>query len=229
MNECLTSLSDAPKAEHYQSVRVVNWIVALKANYIWKYCIKIWKPIDHEEDITYYLDTEKGVNIGGKKIPYLLYADNLVFISKSPSGLQNLIRGLENFCSQWHIVLNLTKTKVVVFNERYANGYNSSFYFIKKKTPVSNTYNYLGVIFSNANDRCFCDNYENKRGKALRAIYAARNIAHGVIGPDISPTILFKMFDTQIQPIIDNVGEIFYNRKPKSRLESQQTTYLNVH
>ena len=59
MNECLTSLSDAPKAKLYQSVRVVSWIVALKANYIYKYCIKIWKPIDHEEDITDYLDTEK--------------------------------------------------------------------------------------------------------------------------------------------------------------------------
>ena len=90
---------------------------------------------------------------------------------------------------------------------------------------MSNFYNYLGVIFSNANDR-FYDNYENKRGKALRAIYAARNLAHGVIGPDISPTILFKIFDTQIQPIIDYGSEIFYDRKPKPRLESLQTTYL---
>ena len=177
------------------------------------------------EDIPDYLDTGKGVHIGGMKIPYLLYADDLVFMSESPSGLQNLIRGLENFCTQWHMVVNLTKTKVVVFNERFANGDNSSFYFNKKKIPVSNFYNYLGVIFSNANDR-FYDNYENKRGKALRAIYAARNLAHGVIGPDISPTILFKIFDTQIQPIIDYGSEIFYDRKPKPRLESLQTTYL---
>ena len=123
------------------------------------------------------------------------------------------------------MVVNLTKTKVVVFNERFANGDNSSFYFNKKTVTLSNSYNYLAVIFSNANDR-FCDSYENKHGKALRAIYAARNLAHGVIGPDVSPTILFKIFDTQIQPIIDYGGETFYNRKPKPRLESLQTTYL---
>ena len=89
---------------------------------------------------------------------------------------------------------------------------------------MSNSYNCLGVIFSNANDRCY-DNYENKRDKALRSTYAARKLAHGVIGPDISPTVLFKIFDTQIQPIIDYGGKILYDRKPKPRLESLQTTY----
>ena len=37
---------------------------------------------------------------------------------------------------------------------------------IKNKVPTSNTYNYLGVILSNANDR-FGENYENKHGKAF--------------------------------------------------------------
>ena len=44
--------------------------------------------------------------------------------------------------------------------------------------PTTKTYNYLGVIFSNANGR-FRENYENKHGKVLRAIYAARSLAHG--------------------------------------------------
>ena len=38
--------------------------------------------------------------------------------------------------------------------------------------------------------------------------------------------IYCKIFDTQIQPIIDYGSEIFYDRKPKPRLESLQTTYL---
>ena len=54
-------------------------------------------------------------------MPYLLFADDLVLMSESPTGLQNLIHGLEIFCSQWHMVTNLTKTKVVVFNGKLAN------------------------------------------------------------------------------------------------------------
>ena len=96
---------------------------------------------------------------------------------------------------------------------------------IKNKVPTSNTYNYLGVILSNANYR-FGENYENKHGKVLRAIYAARNLAHNAIGPDVAPTVLFKIFDTQIQPIIDYSSEVCYDRKVKRRLEYLQTLYL---
>ena len=85
--------------------------------------------------------------------------------------------------------------------------------------PTSNTYNYLGVIFSNAKDR-FGEYYENKHGKALCAIYAARNLVHNAIGPDVAPTVLFKIFDTQIQPIIDYSSEVCYDHKVERRLES---------
>ena len=146
-------------------------------------------------------------------------------MSESPTDLQNLIHGLENFCMQWHMVVNLTKTKVLVFNERFVCGDNRYFTFNKNEVPTSNTYNYLGVIFSNANDR-FGENYESKHGKVLRAIYAARYLAHNAIGPDVAPTVLFKIFDTQIQPIIDYSSEVCYDRKVKRRLESIQTVYI---
>ena len=156
---------------------------------------------------------------------YLLYADDLVLMSESPTGLQTLIHGLENFCMQWHMVVNLTKTNVVVFNERFTFEDSRYFTFNGNEVPTCKTYNYLGVIFSNANGR-FREKYENKHGKALRAIYAARSLAHGTIGRDITPTVLFKIFDTQIQPIIDYSSEVCYDRKVNHRLESLQTIYL---
>ena len=177
------------------------------------------------EDLPAYLNIEKGVSIGGIRIAYQLYADDLVLMWESPTGLQNIIHGLENFCMQWHMVVNLTKTKVLVFNERFVCGDNRYFTFNKNKVPMSNTYNYLGVIFSNANDR-FGENYENKHGKVLRAIYAARNLAHNAIGPCVAPTVLFKIFDTQIQPIIDYSSEVCYDRKVERRLGYLETVYL---
>ena len=177
------------------------------------------------EDLSAYINIEKGVSIGGIHIAYLLYADDLVLMSESPTGLQNLIHGLENFCMLWYMVVHLTKTKILVFNERFVCGDNRYFTFNKNKVPTSNTYNYLGVIFPNANYR-FGENCENKHGKVLRAIYAARNLAHNAIGPDVAPTVLFKRFDTQIQPIIDYSSEVCYDRKMKRRLVSLQTVYL---
>ena len=75
---------------------------------------------------------------------------------------------------------------------------------------------YLGAIFSNQKDRVR-ENYENKRGKVLRAIYNSINLVHSAIGPDVSPNVLFKIFDTQIQPIINYASEVFYDRKTKPR------------
>ena len=112
-------------------------------------------------------------------------------------------------------VVNPTKTKVLVFNERFVCGDNRYFTFNKNKVPTSNTYNYLGVIFSNADDH-FGENYENTHGKVLRAIYAARNLAHNAIGPDVAPTVLFKIFDTQIQPIIDYNSEVLWSQRETS-------------
>ena len=177
------------------------------------------------EDLPSYLNIKKGVHIGGVHMAYLLYADDLVLMSESPTGLQTLIHGLENFCMQWHMVVNLTKTNVVVFNERFTFEDSRYFTFNGNEVPTCKTYNYLGVIFSNANGR-FRENYENKHGKALRAIYAARSLAHDTIGRDIAPTVLFKIFDTQIQPIIDYSSEVCYDRKVNHRFESLQTIYL---
>ena len=177
------------------------------------------------EDLPDYISSEKGVYISHTKIPYLLFADDLVLMSESPTGLQKLIRGLENFCSQWHMVVNVTKTKVIVFNERFASSSAHPFVFNGNEVPNSKHYNYLGVTFSNNGNR-FGDYCELKYGKALRAIYASRNLACDAIGPNIPITVLCKIFDTQIQPIIDYGSEVCYNRKSNYRLESLHLTYL---
>ena len=177
------------------------------------------------EDLPDYISREKGVYISHTKIPYLLFADDLVLMSESPTGLQKLMRGLENFCSQWHMVVNVTKTKVVVFNERFASSSAHPFVFNGNEVPNSKHYNYLGVTFSNSGNR-FGDYYELKYGKVLRAIYASRTLACNAIGPNIPITVLCKIFDTRIQPIIDYGSEVCYNRKSNNRLESLHLTYL---
>ena len=84
------------------------------------------------------------------------------------------------------------------FNSKLANS-AFPFVFNDNNVPIKKQYNYLGVIFSDEEDR-FGENHEQKYGKVLRANYASRNLVRDVIGPDIAATVLFG---TQIQPIID--------------------------
>ena len=44
----------------------------------------------------------------------LLYAEDLVFISESATGLQRCLDDLNSFCNKWHMKVNLSKTKCMV-------------------------------------------------------------------------------------------------------------------
>ena len=70
------------------------------------------------DDLSEYLDKSKGIEIGTIAICHLLFADNLILASEIPSGLQKLIHGLEEFCKQWHMEVNLSKTSVSVFKKK---------------------------------------------------------------------------------------------------------------
>ena len=45
-----------------------------------------------------------------------MYADDVVLISESQSGLQSCVWKLEQFSNDWHLNVNMKKTKVLVFN-----------------------------------------------------------------------------------------------------------------
>ena len=48
---------------------------------------------------------------------HLLYADDMAILSLSQEGLQNSRNKLETYCKEWHLVVNIEKTKIVVFNK----------------------------------------------------------------------------------------------------------------
>ena len=89
------------------------------------------------EDLSTYLNIEKGVPIDGIRVACGLHAEYLV---------QKLIHGLDNYWMQWHMVVYLMRSKVVVFNERCICRGNRHFTINKNKVPTSNTYNYLSTL-----------------------------------------------------------------------------------
>ncbi len=45
----------------------------------------------------------------------LMYADDLVLLSSTESGLQNCLDRLHAYGNQWHLRINMTKTKTLIF------------------------------------------------------------------------------------------------------------------
>ena len=77
-------------------------------------------------------------------IPLLLYADDLILMSTTASGLQNKLDVLASFCETHQLTVNLTKTKVVIFEPRRTDCIDFVF---AGKTVVREANRYLGFHF----------------------------------------------------------------------------------
>jgi hypothetical protein len=62
----------------------------------------------------------------------LSFADDLVILSESQSGLQSALNKLENYCHKWQLTVNKNKTKVMIFHT--GNTFQSQFFLSKIKT-----------------------------------------------------------------------------------------------
>ena len=93
-----------------------------------------------------------GVNLSDQELHALLYADDVVILAKSKEDLQKMIDVVEKYCREWHMVLNLGKSKVMVVGGGDVSAkralYEKSFRFRGKFVEVVDKYKYLGVIIS---------------------------------------------------------------------------------
>ena len=52
----------------------------------------------------------------GESINALMYADALILISETETGLQHQLNKLNEYCKRWKLEVNTTKTKIMIFN-----------------------------------------------------------------------------------------------------------------
>ena len=65
---------------------------------------------------------DEGIKIADNICRVILYADDLAIMCESPSGLQNMLGYLEEFCQIYMMEVNTTKSEVVVFNSNLLIG-----------------------------------------------------------------------------------------------------------
>lgn len=73
--------------------------------------------IDHFEEVVARECPEVGALLHNKRVRLLMYADDIVLISEDEFGLQQLLKSLEGFCTDFKLQVNMNKTEVVVFRK----------------------------------------------------------------------------------------------------------------
>lgn len=129
------------------------------------------------------------------KISCLMYADDLVLISKSARGLQKLISATESFCNKWQLTINVNKTKILIINKKNYKGKGWVVY--DKQIEIVQSFCYLG--FELDNKGTFNKTITRLSQKAHRAYLGLREHFNLYNGTSIS--VMTRLFDSMIKPI----------------------------
>lgn len=178
-------------------------------------------------DMTDYLDHNHGITVNGTTFTHLLYADDLVLVSESASGMQVLLDNLEAYCKKWHLLVNSQKSKVMVLNARQRlinNAEQLNFTVCGQNLEIVNSYKYLGQIISNSTNTHKLM-HEHLASQAQKGIHALKEKIKSTVG-HLPPNLSLKMFDTHILPILEYNSEIWFQTKEIDILERIQLKFL---
>jgi len=133
--------------------------------------------------------------IEGKEVPILMYADDVVLLSKSTQGLNRALNVLHVFCQKWKLQINTSKTKVLIFNCRKWD--NFKFFMGNNQIAIKDNYTYLGYVVSPSGRFTSC--IKNLAMKAKKAYNSFRFKMSPQTGCPIN--VLMKLFNSLVTPI----------------------------
>ena len=140
----------------------------------------------------------------GQKLNCLLYADDLVILSRSKQGLTNCLKTLETFNAKWLINVKLKKTKVHIFKKSGRKSKDVSFSINNCLIEIVQEYTYLGVKITSSGSFDLCQ--KALAEKSLNAFYKIHKQLNFSSLPLKSAQ---KIFDAAIVPILTYGCEVW--------------------
>ena len=127
----------------------------------------------------------------------LIWADDLLLLSKSEEGLKNMLNNLNMYTIKNGMKINIKKTKIMIFNKGGRN-IKINFYFGKDKLDTTREYKYLGFMVTPSGE--ITTGLKDLKDRALRAFMKLKN-KMGITFRK-QPLITIKIFKTLIEPIL---------------------------
>ena len=127
----------------------------------------------------------------------LVWADDLIALSESENGLQNMLQNLSIYAQENRMKINSTKTKCIIFNKT-GKFLRRSFKVGDQTIYTTNNYKYLGFIVTPSGE--ITTGLKDLKDRALRAYYSLKgNMGRYFM---LCPETTLHLFDTLIKPIL---------------------------
>ena len=158
----------------------------------------------------------------------LLLADDIILCSETVVGLQNQLNILQRAACKLHLIVNLDKSNIIVFRKGGYLAEKEKWTYNGEQMPVVNVYKYLGIYLSTRlSFSAACRDVASKAKRAL--LYIIQRLRQYNCS---SIHVFLKIFDTQVQPIMQYGSEIWGLSKAANECEKVHLyalkKYLNV-
>ena len=157
----------------------------------------------------------------GHKVPILLYADDIVLLSKSSSGLQHLLDILQLFCAEKLLSVNMSKTQVIIFND-FRHHTPEVFSYGHQALQIVDQYVYLGIVLHKRGG--FKPAVQKLAAAGKRAVFAMQQRCADLGIQDIA--LRCSLFSSLVQPVLSYGCEIW--GLEQQRLWSPLTSIHNL-
>ena len=160
------------------------------------------------------------VDVNGNILQCLMYADDIVLLSTSSEGLQQRLNVLNIFCQEWCLDLNVSKTKILIFNKA-GKLIKDNLYFNDECLDCVQHYRYLGVYFSASG--IFSYGQNDIFNKARKATFKVTKL---ITSAEPSVKTSLHLYDHLIKPILLYGSEIWGAFKTNSKACKKDDTFL---
>ncbi len=164
-----------------------------------------------------------GLDISGRQISILLYADDIVLLSESEDGLQTMLNEIDKWSRKWRIKFNARKSQVVHYRNRGTPCTDYVFRMGNINLDLVKQYKYLGVTLNEFLDYDVIAKVLADSGN--RALGAIINKYKSLSG--LGYHTYTKMYHSGVTPILDYSCEI-WGHKDFSIINSVQHKAMRV-
>ena len=175
--------------------------------------------VDDIKDI--FDDSCYPIDIFEKPLSHLLYADDLILMSRTDAGLNSCLQKLVDYCEKWHLEINVKKSKIVIFNQTGKILSGQNFQLRGIRLEVVQRYCYLGIeIACSGSFRIATTNLMDKANKAMFPLRST------ISQFNIPCRNSLKLFHTMITPITLYCSEVwnYFTHAQMSAIEQNKVT-----
>ena len=144
-------------------------------------------------------------------ISCVLWADDILMLSKSEAGLQRKLNALEKYCTENKLSVNTKKTQCMIFNKTGRLLKNHGFTYNNTKLECVREYKYLGFIITPSGE--VRTGLEDLRRRALNAFAKMKSTLGALFRHDVANSI--HLYNYLVKPILTYCSDFWGCLQPK--------------